>query len=234
MADLTIGLCIGLPFIGRPVAPEWAISLAAQNYPLNTNVMFSALKGVPVDEARNRIVEHALEHRAKYLWFLDDDVAPPFWAARHLLFVLEQSDDDVMVAGGIYCVRSNPTEPIVYRGNGQGAFWKWRKDEVFECSGLGTGCMMIKTEVFQHLEKPYFCTFDNGNLNGDGDIVREQMTDDLWFCRKVTEAGYRILADGNVLPIHWDIKTGKHYILPEDSYPLRLTSGLEAITCDAA
>jgi hypothetical protein len=45
------------------------------------------------------------------------------------------------------------------------------------------------------------------------------MTDDIYFCRKVREAGMRILAHGGVLPGHWD-EHGNVYFLPDDSYPM--------------
>lgn len=229
---MPIGLCVGLPMRKRednanacPTQPEWALSMISQIYPMNVNVMFSALCGKETGEARNDIVRHALKMKAKYIWFVDDDTAPPKEAARHLMFVLEQADEDVMVGGGIYCAKTHPTEPVVYRGNGQGAFWKWRVGEVFECTGLGTGCMMIKTEVFKHLEEPWFKTvqeFPEEMQLSDGTPVQSiQQTDDLYFCDKVIAAGFRIVADGAIQCIHWDVKTGTPYMLPEDSYPVR-------------
>jgi len=65
---------------------------------------------------------------------------------------------NVMVCGESIVQRLIRRSPIVYRGNGQGAFWKWARWEIFECTGIGTGCMMIKTELFQHLEEPWFKT----------------------------------------------------------------------------
>ena len=214
------GLVIGLPFGGRPVTPEWAISIAAQTYPLNMNVQFTALKGVETGDARNQIVKHALEVGAKYLWFLDDDVAPPFFAARRLIYDLEQAEEKVMVAGGIYCAKSEPTEPIVYRGDGQGAFWRWKAGQVFEVTSMGTGCMVIKTEVFKHLEEPYFLWVDKKESELPEGLNKFSMTDDIYFCEKVRNAGFKLIADGGVLCVHWDVKTGKAYTLPENSYPL--------------
>src|ERR1035438_5684300 len=96
----SIGLCIGLPFCGRPVSPEWAVCLACQNYPLNTKRSLYSTKGKEIGEARNEIVESALKENAKYLWLLDDDVVPPAYALRSMMNELEQSD--AMVCGGIY------------------------------------------------------------------------------------------------------------------------------------
>lgn len=224
----SVGLAIGLPFCGRPIAPEWAISFSSQNYPMNIRRALSCLKGEEIGKARQQMAELAVEKRAKYLWFLDDDVAPPFHAIRSLITTLENSDKNTMVAAGIYCAKTWPTEPVVYRGNGIGAFWNFKAGDVFECTGIGTGCMVIKTELFQHLEKPWFKTVDEGGTP-EQPILQE--TDDLYFCDRVIEAGFTILADASVMCVHWGWDEVKKdfiaYMLPAESYPMRPPSETE-------
>jgi len=221
----SVGLAIGLPFIGRPVSPEWAISFSSQNYPMNIRRSLSALKGEEIGKARNKMVHAARQHGAKYLWFLDDDVAPPFHAIRSLITTLENASHDVMVAGGIYCAKTLPTEPVVFRGNGVGAFWQWKHGDVFECTGIGTGCMLIKMEVFDHLPEPWFKTIDT---DGTPEQPILQETDDMYFCDAVIDKGFKILADTNVMCIHWGYDEKKKefipYMLPADSYPMRYPS----------
>jgi hypothetical protein len=215
-----MGLAIGLPMCGRNVTPEWSIAFAMQSYPMNFNRYLDVVKKKPIVEARTKIVEAALEQKAKYLWFLDDDVQPPFFAARRLIYDLEQADDDVMVAGGIYVSKGELVEPIVYRGNGQGPFWKWKVGDVFDVTGIGTGCMMIKMELFEKLPKPWFKEIDRGP---NGEWVNVHQSDDLYFCDRVVEAGYKLVADGNVICIHWDVTVdpAQGYSLPDGSYPTR-------------
>jgi predicted O-methyltransferase YrrM len=215
--NTTIGLVIAIPFVGRPVSPEWALSLAAQNYPLNLSRSFCAIGGVSTDIARNKAVEYALEKKANYIWFLDDDVQTPYFAVRQLIYTIEQSD--AMVAGGIYFSKSNPSEPLVYRGRGQGAFWKWKTNDIFEVDGLGGGCLLIKTELFKHLEKPYFKTVDD--FITEGNNTQNAGTEDIYFCNKVRDAGFKIVADAHVMCTHWDIKTMTPYAIPKDSYPMQ-------------
>ena len=219
---------IGVPFT-RHVMPEWAMSLATQGYPIGTNLTYFTTKGVEVADARNQMVEKALEFGTRYLWFVDDDTAPPVFAARKLIYELEQQGPPfgkAMIAAGIYCSKEDPPYPIVFKGElGQGAYWGWKaptKDtegDVFECSGIGTGCMMIRMELFKHLEKPYFKTVDLDPV--DTKVFKEQQTDDLYFCDKVTKAGFKILAHGGVLPLHWDEKTDRPFFLPQNSYPMK-------------
>jgi hypothetical protein len=211
-----VGCVVGLP-CSRNVMPEWAVSIATQNWPTDMNPCFVPVRStkehpIPIANARNYIVEGALDLEAPYIWFIDDDVQVPFLAARYLLSALKQAPDDVMVMGGIYPCRQNPPEPIVYQGNGVGAFWKWKAGSIFDCTLIGTGCMMIKAEVFKHLPKPWFKTVDS-------DLAK--ITDDAWFCDKVLDAGFRIQAHGGVICHHWDNEHGICYSLPADSYPFQ-------------
>lgn len=233
MMKLKAGLVVGIPFRGREegttaglVVPEWAVTLANLTWPMNTNVAWAPTKGLKRDLARNSIAEETVKLGSPLLWFLDDDVQPPPDAARHLIDTIKQADDDVMVVGGIYCGKLDPPEPLVYvGGNGQGAHWKWKKGDIFECDSIATGCMMIKTEVFKHIEMPWFRDVD-GETEGwtiENKAVGAalNMTDDLWFCEKVRAAGFKILADTRVICTHWDVAAGKPYDLPADSYPMR-------------
>jgi hypothetical protein len=88
--------------------------------------------------------------------------------------------------------------------------------------------MMIRLSALKDIPKPWFKdTLGNSQQHQTTindipiDVVAEQGTDDLYFCQKVTDAGYDIIAHGGVLPIHIDIETGQQYHLPEDSYPVK-------------
>lgn len=220
MEQTPIGLVIGMPSRGLKVGFHWAIYNWMINFPLNTHRAFYFLIDKPIDQARNALVKHAINAKAKYIWFLDDDVQCPPNVVRRLMYDLEQADDDVAVAMGIYPSKEIPAEPMIFNGDGVGAFWKWKKGEVFEVSGGGTGCMMIKTEIFQHIPEPWFKTVDEPATH---EVNKNVMTDDLYFCRKVREAGYKLIADGNVLCVHYDYATDPPtaYALPPDSYPFK-------------
>lgn len=222
-----MGVVVGLPY-SRLVMPEWAVALARQSWPTNVNICYAPIpcenrktgwSGPTRDEARSLIVQGAIDLHAPYIWFVDDDVEVTFDACRQLLKSIKEADDDVMAVGGIYPSKQDPPEPIVYEVNGHGAFWRWKKNTVFECSLVGTGCMLIKTEVFKHIEKPWFKDIDTPTL---------QITDDAWFCGKLQRAGFRILANAHVLCTHWDAETRTPYRLAEDSYPMRAETTLVA------
>ena len=148
---------------------------------MNYNTNFIALYGRPIDEARNIFAEEALKQNAKYLFMLGEDNIPPPFTIRQLIYDMEQ-DPELMVVGGIYCHKAKPTNPMIFRGNGAGCYWDWKVGELFEVSGLGMDCTLIRTELFTKLKKPWFKTIDNIEATRDAIPSGDSWTEDLYFC----------------------------------------------------
>ena len=212
-----IGLTIALPFCDRLVMPEWAVSLSIMSYPTGLNRQLVTARNMrQSQEWLESVIKVARKNGSKYIWILHDDVEAPPITPRKLIYDLEQNPD-AMIAAGIYCVKDLPTEPTVYKGSGHGAFWDWKLGEVFDCDAIGDGCMMIRTSVFDKIEKPWFKYEESYHVDTHevGDV-----SEDFFFCRKVREAGFRILADGEIVCKHWDVEKQCSYNLPEGCYPL--------------
>lgn len=221
-----ITFAILLPFGGRYVPPDWALALAALQYPTNTSHVFLTAKKMKRDEARNYLAEKALELKCKYLLFIDDDTMVPMDTIKQLHAALETADDDVVACGGIYTTKAFPSEPLVYMHQDSGPHWKWRFGQVFPCWGLGTGCLMIKASALEKIQKPWFRDInsleevgDDPGLTLNPGLSELVMTDDMYFFSKAHSAGLKALAHGGVLPVHWD-QSGNPFTLPRDSYPM--------------
>lgn len=214
------GLMIGIPLSGRPIVPQWAFGYAALHPPMCYNVVTCHTWKAPIAEARNYFAEQAIANKAKYLFMLDEDVVAPGHTLRQLIYQAENRPE-AMVIGGIYCHKSPPAMPMVFRGMGAGPYMDWKAGELFEVDGIAMGCTLIKTEVFQHLPKPWFRTIDNLDPYWDGITKAEVWTEDLYFSDLVRKAGYKIYADGAVLCEHWDYNTMTATTLPADSPPMR-------------
>jgi len=216
----SVCIVVGVPAAGRPTTVRWAINLAAQVYPLNTAVEFCCPERkdgrvlaefdseIDVGDLRDYIVSYALSRRAPYIWFLDDDVLPPNNAVQRLMYAIRKNPQAMVCAGIYYDKRSDIPSPIVFKAGGQGPNWDWKQNEVFEVEGpngfIGTGCMLVKTEIFQHIRQPWFKTLE----------YPQRVTDDAYFCFKVHEAGFKVLGHGGVLCGHFDWQTGKGYWPP--------------------
>lgn len=199
-----MSLLVGLCYSGRPTSVEWGLGLALQTYPTNLKVQFCSVRGKKIDEARNEVSRQAIDLGFEFLLFLDDDVILPPDAVRRLTHTLKASGADV--AGGIYPTKWLPAEPVVYRGDGRGAFYDWKDGDVFEADAIGTGCMIIRVSILKELEEPWF-KWDYGVEGG------REVSDDIYFCRKLREKGFKILGDSNVICKHYDFITGKTFEL---------------------
>lgn len=214
------GLMIGIPTLGRPIPLQWALAFKGLNPPINFNMVFSIVQGSEVGVARCAIIREAIKQDCKYVFFLGDDTEPPVFALKQLIYKMENTPD-AGVVGGVYCSKSEPPAPLVFRGNGEGSYWDWKVGEFFEVSGLGMDCTLIRTEIFKNLSEPWFETIEKDNFL-DGINTAEAWTEDLSFCRKLLlETRWKVYCDASVICNHWDVYSGKKYTLPKDSLPLR-------------
>lgn len=225
-------LMIGIPCSGRFVPPEWAMTMMSLSYPTGTSRTLAFIKGKPRAEARTELIKAAIERGCKYLLFIDDDTCPPPFTIPALVNALDQTDDSVAVCAGIYTNKVEPVAPLVYLERGQGSFWKWKHNEVFECWAIGTGCMLVRLSVLKDIPEPWFRDVGCIDEAGDDPVVIPdptdppegvRMTDDVYFCEKLRQHGFKVLAHGGVLPVHIG-QEGNAFVLPNDSYPLKDTN----------
>lgn len=215
-----VGLIWGIPTLFRPTTLQWALAFKALNPPINFNTQMSIIPNERVDVARNMIVEQALKAKAKYIFFQDDDTCPPPHALRQLIMRMENTPQ-AGVVGGIYFTKSNPAAPLVFRGNGAGSYWDWKVGEYFEVSGIGMGCTLIRTEIFEALPKPWFKTVDTDSYD-EGINHAEQWTEDLYFCKQVLEhTPWQIYADAGILCEHHDAISQRKWGLEAGTLPTR-------------
>jgi hypothetical protein len=157
--------------------------------------------GLGVCHPRNMLVQKFLSTPAKILFFIDDDVVPRPTVMK-MLAHLDQYD----IVGAPYPLVHPPLVPIPTPC----AFKEVRKagyvplDDIFmlrgiqECEALGTGCMMIKREVLEHEGiMPFKLGVDDKGIM--------KVSEDILFCMKAKEAGFRIGADFDQVADHCHI-----------------------------
>lgn len=153
------------------------------------------------DAARNAHVEDFLASSADILFFLDSDVVPP-----PDLFDMVLEHEKWKVAGAPYPIFMTPSgcsQPQImftaYKGRtakGLGAADVPATGTEF-IDGLATGCLFIKREVLEQIAKPYFA------FKYDEETRAMTEGEDLSFCKKVTDLGYKFYVDYS--------KTARHY-----------------------
>lgn len=152
--------------------------------PIGTVCMFS--HGQSPAQGRNSIIAKALELECTHIFFLDDDMV---FKPDVLTRLLKHADKDVVT--GLYLMRNYPHFPVVMD---EGPYEDGKCKFVFltDQQGLipivncGFGFVLIKTEVFKKLERPWVTL---------GEIIKDEWCDDVAFFNKVKRAGFEMYCD---------------------------------------
>ena len=142
-----------------------------------------------VAQARNCVAKKAVEGGYDYLFSIDSDTIVPSDALKLLL------DPEADIVLGIYRYKNESGDaPFFKFVPDEDGSNKWKWDEIpperFDVIQAGLGCALIKTSVFKRLEKPWFHWDERPSGCHTGE--------DIWFCNKAQNAGYKIVADGRV------------------------------------
>jgi len=146
-------IMVGIPMTGL-LRAEWVISRYGQVIPCNWSQtdcfhwldQYSPV-GFLVADARNIIANNFIEKGFEWLFFIDHDtILPPTtilkWNARML-------KKDVPVWSGLYFTKSEPAEPLVYRGRGNSYYKDWKLGEEVWVDGIPMGCTMIHSSILK-------------------------------------------------------------------------------------
>jgi len=132
---------------------------------------------------RDTVVSIVQKGDSSHLFFVDNDVC----FSPETLDRLVARNKDIIAAP--YNRRTLPPESMVKMmvdGEIVSGNISELPKEPFKCYALGTGCMLIKMEVFEKIKRPWFFY---------GRYDEEEMGEDIWFCKKAHEAGYDVWAD---------------------------------------
>jgi hypothetical protein len=168
------------------------------------------------------MTKNAMEMNAKYIFYWDDDVIPPPLTLYTLHGILEQNDDIGLVCG-VYCTREDPSEPLIYKEHGKGAYWGFSIDpqdppeDIYSCGG---GCIMARVEDIKKMTPPYWT--DEQEVSKEGQCV--VWGHDVRFVRNFRDT----CVQGSLLCGHWDAEKSRMYELPPNSPPYKRSKSLPA------
>ena len=145
----------------------------------------------------NMSVEMMLDSDAQWAWIIGDDHG----FKRDIVVQLLAHDVDVVVP---LCVKRGPPFSLVIYDKECGRddhdrplyntmqFPELPQDgKLFEVEAAGTAGMMVKRHVFEEIGSPWFRNWDDITIN-----------EDMVFCRRVKEAGFKIMVDPNLQISH--------------------------------
>jgi hypothetical protein len=146
-------ILLGIPVTGL-VRMEWVLGRYGQIIPCNWS-MAETLQPLPpisplgydVKDARNAIVHAAVQGGFEWLLFVDHDtILPPGAFLKINAYML---DGRYPIVAGLYFTRSEPSEPLIYRGRGNSYFRKWAFGDKVWCDGCGMGCTLLSVKLLK-------------------------------------------------------------------------------------
>ena len=187
MPKIKIG--VGVPTIGLIKSQTTLSLMNMMKLPYEFIPIFAY--GPYISENRETIVKIALKGNCSHILFIDHDMKFPPYTIEHLI----KQDKDII--GVPYNYKYLPKQTMVKFFDGDGMSDKVLEmpSEMFKVWGMGTGCMLIKAEVFKKIKPPYFqmTYFKDGKVD---------ITEDISFCMKARANGYDLWCEPTLALTH--------------------------------
>ena len=158
-----------------------------------------------VDVAYENLFEYILSNdylsKFKYVLTIEEDNLPP----PDGLIKLYEAMDEYDVVGGLYWGKGDNGFPMIFGDPSIPGDFKPQKPiegTLQPCNGLGMGFNLFKLDMFRNVPKPWFRT-QQEMVEG----VETSKTQDMFFYKKASEAGYKFACDTRILVGHYDSKT---------------------------
>lgn len=158
---------------------------------------------VPLDFSRNKLIADALAIKGvTHVWFLDAD---QYYSGEMLTKLLEADKD---IIGPLVFMRGGGQKhhgPIAQHPKGEGytpvnIFTPTGeidiKDYPIECGLTGFGGLLIKIEVLRKMDYPWV-KYDRSGVD-----IWTGISEDVYFCAKAGELGYKIWVHCGVISLH--------------------------------
>jgi hypothetical protein len=141
---------------------------------------------------------------------IDSDIVFTFEQVEKLI----ESTDEHPVVAGMYRMSDLVNYAFVkdwdetyFKANGTFQFIKpeevetWKKETEFKYYPVvysGMGFMAVRKEVFDKIKYPYFDSEIATITTEDGKVIRDICSEDVSFCKKITQAGYQIMVNTDI------------------------------------
>jgi hypothetical protein len=133
---------------------------------------------------REHLADQAIDYDAEYVLWLDSDITFPSTTAVKLL----AHKKDFVACN--YVRRTFPVKSVAYE-----KMYDWNnplnfdiKDDLIKIEGIGMGCVLMKTEIFSKLSKPFFEFRYSEDSN-------DWLGEDMILCEKIRNLGIELFVD---------------------------------------
>jgi hypothetical protein len=150
-----------------------------------------------VADAQNIIVAKAIQNNSEWVLFIEHDNILPHDAFIQINEYMRTRK--IPVISGLYFTKSDPPEPMIYRGRGNSFYHEWKMGQKVWCDGIPTGTFLCHMSIMRAMWN------ESAEYKLDGMVVRrvfhtpaqlfynpekgtvetEAGTSDLWWCTRV-------------------------------------------------
>ena len=133
---------------------------------------------------RERLLEQAKKVNSDYVLWIDSDMMFPSTTAVRLL----EHNKDIVACN--YTKRTKPLKTVAYTNLNDWNSWvpMEPQDELVKVEGVGMGCMLMKLDIFEKIQKPYF----EFRYKED---TQDYFGEDFILLSKLREQGYDVYID---------------------------------------
>lgn len=146
-------LIVATPTTGN-IRMEWAQARYGQIIPVNwsmvmiTQFMSGMIPyGYQVADAQNVIVRECVEGDYEWLLLIEHDTCPP--PDAFIRFNEYMRECKTPVVSALYYTKSNPPEPLVFRGRGSSFYDRFKIGDKVWADGVPTGCLLIHGSILK-------------------------------------------------------------------------------------
>jgi len=177
---------VAIPLVQLKAKP--LVSLASTLCTTDAEMALLVTEGAYIPYNRILLVGLAREQKCTHIFFMDHDM---YFGADTVTRLLAH-DKDIVAAP--YNMRSLPltTTVILLDEKGEKTDGELLPKELFRCEALGCGCMLIKIEVFEKIERPWFA------IQIDPESNELVISEDVHFCNQARKAGYDVWCDPTI------------------------------------
>jgi len=187
--------------------------LATSNHvtlPFGMNCKLATVHGKLVDEARNILIDNAINMGAKYMIFIDDDIALPRDGLGMLVQTAERMGN--MCAVGGVCAIKGSSNPAISCIDDNGRLYTPDCKPSFEPLEVnwttGAACLLLPIEMLKKMKEQHpkmpFCWW----AKKEGKKV---VGEDVFLCARILKAGFKIYIDRRVQCLHFDMAKKEYY-----------------------
>jgi hypothetical protein len=171
---------------------------------------YASVHSKMADEARNILINNAINMNAKYLIFIDDDVALPRDGIGMLVQTAERLGGSAVVGG--VCALKGSSMPAISSIDSEGRLYTPDCKPSFEPLEInwttGAACLLIPVSILRKMKEDHpkmpFCWF----AKKDG---KQVIGEDVFLCQRILKAGFKIFIDRRVQCLHFDMPKKEYY-----------------------